>query len=341
MFLIICLLPTLLLVVGGGTVIALRIKAARHAQWVKKTQIEGHAIPQNEVPLEHFKTYTTLPAGCSFTTYYTRPGYEVTTYTINSHGMRDEEFPRRKPKGEYRIAVLGDSFTEGYRMERDGVYCAVLERLLSAGTLPPGTKRIRTMNFGMRGEYPEKYIARLRDQALQMDPDMVIVQTFDNDAWDKYRDTDEVKATGRRRLDFLYEMSPFWEKAITETVKDLESVRRICGDHKLPLIVVHIQAQEDFPEEGGGYVDERYEKKGIKMRRNPRGFVQDPLEDQERAWAAQAGVAFVSAHDLFKAHKAKTPEFLYLHSDGHLNARGHELLAQELARAVRELWRQH
>ena len=55
------------------------------------------------------------------------PNWKATTQrhklTINSRGLRGPEHPYEKPRGTFRIMVLGDSFTWGYGVadDEDGV----------------------------------------------------------------------------------------------------------------------------------------------------------------------------------------------------------------------------
>ena len=50
--------------------------------------------------------------------------------SINSDGLRDDEHPKDRPEGAFRIAVLGDSFTLASHVEVDKTYWSILERLL-------------------------------------------------------------------------------------------------------------------------------------------------------------------------------------------------------------------
>src|SRR2546430_1564409 len=47
---------------------------------------------------------------------------------INSLGMRDREYSVEKPKGTYRILVLGDSYTFGSGVQADETYAKLLEK---------------------------------------------------------------------------------------------------------------------------------------------------------------------------------------------------------------------
>ena len=332
LFTVLALLPTLGLLC---IVIVLSTVAFQKVSY-KGRHIEGHAFPHNEVPLEHFRTYSTLPAGCSFTTYHPNPGEMVTTYTINSYGMRDEEFPRRKPPGEYRIALFGDSFTEGFRVAREDLFAVLLQQMLNTGPVPEGVRNVRVMNFGMRGEFPAKYYFRLRDQAMPFRPDLVIVQTFDNDPRDKFRDDPTVREA-HHTLDFLYEKNEFWDMAIGEEVKDLEQIRELCAQEGIPLIVMHVPSLIFFPDEKT-YHDDRLESKGLSLRRDPAGLMINDIDIAGRRWAGEKGVPFVSMLDLLRARKKERIEPYFFIDDGHFNRRGHEVVAEDLATAVRDVW---
>ena len=66
--------------------------------------------------------------------YVFRPNYEGKVYLvqsrINNHGLRDDDFTARKPKGTRRVLCLGDSRTFGYLVDQDEAYPSQLERLL-------------------------------------------------------------------------------------------------------------------------------------------------------------------------------------------------------------------
>ena len=53
------------------------------------------------------------------------------TKATNSHGFRGPEHPYEKPDGEYRILLLGDSYTDGYSVNQDEVVTEVLSHRLN------------------------------------------------------------------------------------------------------------------------------------------------------------------------------------------------------------------
>src|SRR5262245_16783582 len=61
---------------------------------------------------------------------YTREGRGFVR--ANAEGMRDRDHLPDKPPGVYRIAVLGDSYSEARQVERDQAYWALLPDALHA-----------------------------------------------------------------------------------------------------------------------------------------------------------------------------------------------------------------
>jgi len=101
---------------------------------------------------------------------------------INSLGMRDTEVKPKQP-GEFRVAVLGDSFTWGVGVSYGERFTEVVE------ARDPG---INALNFGVSGFSPIQYLQQL-DNVFALKPDYVVV-TFclgndltDNVSFSPYR----------------------------------------------------------------------------------------------------------------------------------------------------------
>jgi lysophospholipase L1-like esterase len=96
-------------------------------------------------------------------------------FRYNSLGFRGPELPPRVP-GVHRVAVVGDSFTEGQGAREQGTYAAQLQRLLNAGE--PGKWQV--MNFGYRAlDFPDLNASFAK--ALDADPDLVVFGMVLND----------------------------------------------------------------------------------------------------------------------------------------------------------------
>ncbi len=100
----------------------------------------------------------------------------------NSIGIMDEEHPLKKPTGEFRIATLGDSFTEGYGSIPDSSWQAILENEINKTT--DSTSTIEIIRGGVAGSDPFFSYSLLRDKLIQFDPDLVLVAINNTDIGD-------------------------------------------------------------------------------------------------------------------------------------------------------------
>lgn len=92
----------------------------------------------------------------------------------NSVGFRDGEWSVDKPAGEFRIAVLGDSYVEALQVSCDDRLTEVLARDLKQQPMFAG-KSLRVMNFGMTGYGTGQELLVLRDRVAKYHPDLVVL----------------------------------------------------------------------------------------------------------------------------------------------------------------------
>ncbi len=91
-------------------------------------------------------TGTRLEPGHKFV--FQSEGYS--SNVINSQGLRDREHELQKPAGTFRIAVLGDSFSEALQVDQEKTYWSILERELQ--TTPEfRSQTVEVINFGVSG----------------------------------------------------------------------------------------------------------------------------------------------------------------------------------------------
>jgi len=108
-------------------------------------------------------------------------GVEVST---NSFGLREAGRTKAKPPSTYRIVALGDSTTMGWGVAQDMTYPAQLERMLNAKP-PKGFRedlRYEVLNLGIGNYNTSQEVLRLRSLGLALDPDLIILGYFINDA---------------------------------------------------------------------------------------------------------------------------------------------------------------
>lgn len=93
---------------------------------------------------------------------------------INSRGMRDKERSLEKPENTYRIAVLGDSYTEARQVDQAKTYPAILEQQLAACPALSGQKP-EVLNFGVSGFGTTQELLQLREKVWDFQPDLVLL----------------------------------------------------------------------------------------------------------------------------------------------------------------------
>lgn len=113
--------------------------------------------------------------------------YEGESYVeINPDGMRDITHSRRKGAHTFRVAVLGDSFSEAFQVPFEATFCSQLRRNLQA--MAPGGCRVEVLNFGMSGFGTGQELLVWRQLASQFQPDLVLLAVLTgNDIADNSR----------------------------------------------------------------------------------------------------------------------------------------------------------
>ncbi|MBI3385503.1 hypothetical protein HY031_00265 [Candidatus Gottesmanbacteria bacterium] len=100
---------------------------------------------------------------------FIEPGGTFTVET-NAHGFRTHEFFPRQAN-EYRIMILGDSFTYGYNANQSQTYPAMLERLLQDHV----AKNITVYSLGVPGYSTIQYALLATMYLDYLKPNLVIV----------------------------------------------------------------------------------------------------------------------------------------------------------------------
>jgi len=127
-----------------------------------------------------------------FTGFFTQTEVK-TTLRFNSQGIRGPEYSVAKLPDEYRIAVLGDSFAEGYTVEFERLFSEILKENLTE----QADRTIEVMNFGVGGYSTDQELLQYQQQVRKYNPDLTIVMFHDNDIW--YNNQTYYGAWGRGR----------------------------------------------------------------------------------------------------------------------------------------------
>lgn len=116
---------------------------------------------------------------------------------INDLGLRDEDFPRHKPTGEYRILLLGDSLTFGIGVAQEQTFPRRLHHQLLTRC---GGGSVRVMNAGVMGYDSKQERDYLTAYGFDLEPDLVVVMFFHNDIWFNERKISPLEFYGRDAL---------------------------------------------------------------------------------------------------------------------------------------------
>jgi lysophospholipase L1-like esterase len=103
-------------------------------------------------------------------------------FETNNLGFRDQQpWGTEKDVGEFRVLVLGDSFTVSAGVAFHSIYTQVLQQVLQE-KLPH--RRVRVMNLGVAGYNPIQYLLVLQEVGLDLRPDYLIVGVFPSNDFD-------------------------------------------------------------------------------------------------------------------------------------------------------------
>ncbi|MEO8433361.1 MAG: GDSL-type esterase/lipase family protein [Pyrinomonadaceae bacterium] len=103
----------------------------------------------------------------------------VWSISLNADGFRDNEFQTTKSADTIRIIALGDSWTFGHNVESDQTYPNQLRALLRRDL--PG-RNLEVLNLGMLAYTSHEGLKLLRQKALGLQPDIVLIGYSMNDA---------------------------------------------------------------------------------------------------------------------------------------------------------------
>jgi lysophospholipase L1-like esterase len=175
---------------------------------------------------------------------------------LNSLGHRSNELNSSKGKNEKRIFVLGDSIGLGWGVPRANVFSDILEKRLNDEKGQQTGLHFKTVNAGV-GNFNAFYKVELfKEQMMVVDPDLVILQYFINDAEKNPRK----RGNYFLRHSFLFASSHYYfsiflkeRKTLVEHYTQiyknggedwgnakmaLEELKTICKNKQIPLIAL-------------------------------------------------------------------------------------------------------
>ena len=94
----------------------------------------------------------------------------------NAQGFNGNDFEADKPDGTFRIATLGDSFTEAFQVNYDKNYSVLLEEKLNQKR--NGYFNYQVYNFGMSGTGTEMQLLTYKNYIRPYKPDLLVLQYY-------------------------------------------------------------------------------------------------------------------------------------------------------------------
>jgi hypothetical protein len=110
------------------------------------------------------------------------PGIYTFAYNNNSLGMRGSREYQEKKETEYRILIMGDSFTYGFGVNDDQTFSRQVEKDLRANHLS-----IEVINAGNPGKGTDYALKLFETIGRRLHPDLTILCFFPNDFQDNER----------------------------------------------------------------------------------------------------------------------------------------------------------
>ncbi|MBD2446901.1 SGNH/GDSL hydrolase family protein [Nostoc sp. FACHB-152] len=127
----------------------------------------------------------------------------------NSEGFHDREHSPIKPPNTFRIALLGDSFTEARQLPQAQGIAAVIERALKTCPTLAGHD-VEVMNFGVNGYGTDQELITLQEKVWNYSPDFVLLNFYPgNDLINNSRTLAE-KMVSTTAMDDSSLMKPFF-----------------------------------------------------------------------------------------------------------------------------------
>jgi len=131
-------------------------------------------------------------------------GNSAVDISINSLGLRDYEYPYEKPKGVFRILVLGDSFSEAFQVPLEQTFTKQMEILLNGVALKEYSK-IEVINTGVSGYGTDNEFLFFKSEGYKYQPDVVLLAfCICNDVRNNGHELEKLDVGGDRKSYFIF-----------------------------------------------------------------------------------------------------------------------------------------
>jgi len=114
--------------------------------------------------------------------------HKAARWTTNAQGMRDAPYPEVKPRGTFRIGLVGDSIASGWGVDDGLGFEPIIERAWNERSLKQAGPRIEVLNFAVPGHAPGQRWEHFSRVGWITSPDLLIFEsTLADLGWDERR----------------------------------------------------------------------------------------------------------------------------------------------------------
>lgn len=270
--------------------------------------------------------------------------------TVNSLGLRGPEVSVEKPADTYRILGIGDSFTFGVGVKDADTFLSRLQLQLNAtGT---GKERFQVLNAGVQGYNTRDEVLYLERRWLALDPDLVLIIFYINDAydddaiinWGEELGIYEPRPAGLARYSYLFDLAQHNYRAHQRS----KAVETYYKSHYFTQARQFLEnpgrAKVEWPvcraalQRAAEICHQRNIQVGLvifpELYKLNRGY---PFLEIHKLVSDTCRLAGIPVLDLLDAFRGREPESLWVHpSDHHPNELAHALAAQAIEKFVRK-----
>ncbi len=289
-------------------------------------------------------------------------------YELNEQGLRDDSMTdTAKPNGQFRVIMLGDSFTQGWSVDRSELFVDQLERWWKAEN-----RNVEVINAGTEGYSTDQSIRWLADRGVEYEPDLVILFPYDNDVYwngqtdymgkakprygpDGELDNDQLTDTGDNTWKSRFALTRLFidrpdisghffkpgekmiEKEHAVTLVDYPDFMLSAEAHTLGGLKAFKEACDNMGARGlvvpipsHAVVDDEYRQSlGNRLGLSPSQWDPEKPIDRMLTMAQQAGLETLDVRTTLKA-ASRGDQSLYNDIDWHFNPNGNETFASFL-----------
>lgn len=109
--------------------------------------------------------------------------YKGAPFVVNRWGMRDRDYPRKKPEGTFRIGMFGGSYVMGSGVDDDRTFEALIEARLSKEGPGAPDRGYEVLNFAVGGYSPMQRAGALHRKGFAFDLDLAVYVAHENETY--------------------------------------------------------------------------------------------------------------------------------------------------------------